>query len=870
VGAIERCATSNKYAQSSDNHGGIAIIKSTAARGSDPKKRLTSLLLAAFLVLLTILGVAFSAGGPVQPPVDTTTLYSTTITWGPSHADPGRAYDTASAELIFNVYDTLISMGESVTNYLGAWNTYESYWAFTPSLSTNVPTRQEVTMTFADTGINVSNPIGYWFQPTPLDGSWYRIEHWLNDNCTDNMFGSYDVLFIGKYASTGLPIRDADSVRTWHVIEFMPDDHVTVHYYRYDFNIRASPAISFVDNTGDVVDGFDINDVQYTFEKACVRSLSPTWMLFKPLFDVMYVTEFNASMGCQTASWLWAFLIEDAFEIVSGDPPVFRINMGIPHVDGTFKQTLTQTYGSIMSREWCIVNGVWNGNLFEDINSDGTIDWYVTIARTNTPIDTITPVHYVGTGPYRVTTADRTIEGGLVVLEKNDLYWRGWPRPGQKAYLDKVQIDYVTDWAARKWLFLDGKSDVTPVPRVNMFELLDEFGDPIDPETKTVKSVGPALKADVVFYTWDVATTPYNPLYTGHFPDGVPTDFMNNVHVRNAFSYAFNHTIYLLYSYFGEAVCRETPGIVGLYPDYYTKGQWTSAGGTGKFNYNLTAMEAELKQAYFVQGAENKSVWDWGGFHIDIFYNAGSGPERITMELIKEGFDALNRASGKNFQVTVQAPDWATYAVYLEASCMPVWWIGWLADYPDAGNLYDVCMHSQGDLAVYQHYPPTTLGPRTGLNKDQLIQLAARTADGPDRADLYADLDDIYLADNPSLPIAQSLGRRWCKYWVKGWYYNALYPSQYYYHLYKEDTCWADVTGAITGVSDLKTDMRDISYVAAHFGAAAPDTSRAQPYDPRWAPGTYGNGGCDLLGDRKVDMRDVAFAAAHFLHQTQP
>jgi hypothetical protein len=64
--------------------------------------------------------------------------------------------------------------------------------------------------------------------------------------------------------------------------------------------------------------------------------------------------------------------------------------------------------------------------------------------------------------------------------------------------------------------------------------------------------------------------------------------------------------------------------------------------------------------------------------------------------------------------------------------------------------------------------------------------------------------------------------------------------------------------------------MRDVSYVAGHFGAATPDTSKSQPYDPRWAPGTYGCGGCDLVGDRKVDMRDVAFAAAHFLHENEP
>ena len=92
----------------------------------------------------------------------------------------------------------------------------------------------------------------------------------------------------------------------------------------------------------------------------------------------------------------------------------------------------------------------------------------------------------------------------------------------------------------------------------------------------------------------------------------------------------------------------------------------------------------------------------------------------------------------------------------------------------------------------------------------------------------------------------------------------------YYYHLYKENTCWCDVTGLVPGVPDGKTNMRDIGYIAAHFGARAPDTSKTPIYDPRWAPGVYGAGGADVYGDRKIDMRDVGLACAHFLHENKP
>jgi len=62
--------------------------------------------------------------------------------------------------------------------------------------------------------------------------------------------------------------------------------------------------------------------------------------------------------------------------------------------------------------------------------------------------------------------------------------------------------------------------------------------------------------------------------------------------------------------------------------------------------------------------------------------------------------------------------------------------------------------------------------------------------------------------------------------------------------------------------------MRDIAWIANHFGARAPDPGLG--YDDRWAPGTYGYATADVYGDRKVDMRDIALACAHFGHTNQP
>jgi len=84
------------------------------------------------LVSMVVVPLANSA----QPPVATDTPEVATIAWGPRRADPVRAYDTASGELLFNFYDALIIMGTEVTNTMGTWLENELYWEFSPSLST--------------------------------------------------------------------------------------------------------------------------------------------------------------------------------------------------------------------------------------------------------------------------------------------------------------------------------------------------------------------------------------------------------------------------------------------------------------------------------------------------------------------------------------------------------------------------------------------------------------------------------------------------------------------------------------------------------------------------------------------------------------
>jgi len=853
------------------------------------KKTSLVALIAIALMLVSVFAPAVFSG-PTQPPVDTSTAYIGSIAWGPADADPAQAYDTASGELLFNTYETLIQMGEDVSGL----DVKEQYWAFEPLLATNVPIRHEVIMTFPDTGINPTDPYCYWFTGaivTPPEfavNPWYHICGWV-DNNPDEVLGPSDVLYIGEYLA-----KEGEMVtcRTWQVLDFVPGVSVTVHHYYYDFNIRTDPVIYFVDNTGAIVGTFDIEDVEYTYERDLVFDMwhGPTWMFYKPLFDQMNSDWWGEdTSGNPAEAWCLAYLIEDAFEQF-GD--TLRINLGIAFPDIAFKQILTQMWGSILDKGWCIDKGLWDGNLFADANTNGWPDWFESFADggwrhvdyTEDPIDVVDPTSYAGTGPYRVVV---TSEGtGIVVLERNELYWQGWPARGVKSFLERVQIEYIADWATRREAFKACQLDVCAVPRGNILELLDPldlarmrvgWGDPFvaHPEIITIKNISPTLAIDAIHFVFNCSNADGD-LFTGTFPGGAPGDFFYNLNVRKAFAYALNRSKFLAEAWLGEAICRETVNPFGMSPDYYCYSPdppWT-------YTKDLNMMKTLLEAAMFTQlnttsqQIETHSLWAWGGFHIKMYYNAGNEPRRIACEFIKDSFIELNNMYGKSFLIDLVGANWSVILAKLWASTAPTYTIGWLADFADPDNFVRPYMHSYGDFSYFQKYWVSngwaTPGPRTGLNKDLLIDLGIKTPDGPEREAMYKDLDDIYIADCPSIPMAQALGRRWQKYWYKGWYYDALYPSSYYYKHYKEDACWADVTGPTIGVPDGVCNMRDIGYIAARFGAKAPDPSKVPPYDPKWAPGQYGCSGADVYGDRKVDMRDIGLACAHFGHKNKP
>jgi peptide/nickel transport system substrate-binding protein len=360
----------------------------------------------------------------------------------------------------------------------------------------------------------------------------------------------------------------------------------------------------------------------------------------------------------------------------------------------------------------------------------------------------------------------------------------------------------VAEWPTRKMMFLKGDFDSVAVPRANMWDLL-QTGQQYTPLAGIRLYYNmPALSNDAMFYCFTVdPTSPYVPKV-----GGTPTpNLFSNVHMRKAFNYALNFTTYLRDAWWSEAIQQASWWVDGLQP--------AAAKNTTlvPYTYDPAQMQAELQAA---------GVWD-SGFEVTILYNLGNDQRKIAAEMIRDAFRAL----GTKYVVNVVGVDWPVILDYMEVFYMPVYYIGWLADFAYPDNFARPFMHSSGDFSYYQNY--------SDPHVDYLIDHAIIETNETKAIEMYQELQYIYWQDAVSLPIMQAVGRRWERDWVRGYYYNQLYPGLFFYDLWKApagtlQNVDVSVTHSITGVV-YKYNVTQVWHAESRVGYRGPGQT----------PGTY-------------------------------
>jgi peptide/nickel transport system substrate-binding protein len=97
--------------------------------------------------------------------------------------------------------------------------------------------------------------------------------------------------------------------------------------------------------------------------------------------------------------------------------------------------------------------------------------------------------------------------------------------------------------------------------------------------------------------------------------------------------------------------------------------------------------------------------------------------------------------------VSLQSAEWATYTDYFGPGTMPVFLLGWYPDYLDPDNYTWSFAHSEAadDLGIFY----------ANEEMDALLEAAQTETDMEARMDLYAQVQELWTTECPTVPFTQ-------------------------------------------------------------------------------------------------------------------
>jgi len=598
-------------------------------------------ILTAILLVTTVFAVLPALS--LQPALNTSTMNVGTI-GQPRNVDPSQAYDTASGELIQNVYDSMLEFGSESSN---------------------------ITVKEADfpTGI-----------PTiPLN---------------DSVNVGSDVAQLG--ATTDVPgVCQLPTIKITN-----PATGASVWTFQVNTNLVFQ---NWTLPNGNVVSGEHMNwtDIIYYFQRTFVQDShnSPEWMIMEPAFGLANFDQYQLGVGPSLGNN--ESLIES---LITGFITGWTDASGNQWVNMTFKYPATgmwdilcQTWSSIPPMDFSIEHGCWNGSW--------TPGWSAAYRRW--PSDLFTPLDehtttslynsltaepaMCGTGPYSFTTWNQATDQWRIDAFSGCV---SHPWPGPYGSSDPAPTTVIKTginaWATSNMMFLSGALDIDSVPVADMSDLLEANQPHIPIPGITLYYDIPTLEDDAMFFTLNVTVgSAFMPIVNGVSD---PT-FFSNLLVREAFCQALNNSAYLSGAFYGEAIQPNTFWAAGLTPT----AAYLNLTVLPPWEINETAVYDDLQQA----GVEN--------FTITLMCNTGNTERQIAANEIAETFAEINALHGTSYNVVVGSTDWPTYMADCESSNLPVFYLGWLADFSDADDFAVPFMATWGAFAEWQQFSNSTI-----------------------------------------------------------------------------------------------------------------------------------------------------------------
>ena len=408
-----------------------------------------------------------------------------------------------------------------------------------------------------------------------------------------------------------------------------------------------------------------------------------------------------------------------------GDTVVFHLPKPFPPLMGI----LTYTSGAILDKEWAVSQGCWDGNI-------------ANAAQYNGPDTGKEPLHHItnGTNAYRLKKWEA---GKEMVLERFEDHW------GDRAAYKTVRIKIIPEWSTRKMMFLNGDANDIEIPAQYYAEMEASKG------IKLYKY--PNLGVTCAMFTQKLEMTANPYVGSGKLDGkGIPADFFADKNVRLAFAHAVDY----------QAIITEVANGLGSIPANPIVDGLPYQKETFHPQFDMDKVEAYLKKAH------GGKLWD-RGFKLTLLHNTGREIRRVAATMMAENISALN----PKFELDVQALDWGEYLTAIQQSRLPVFVVGWGADYPDPHNFAFPYLHSNGFYSKYIGY--------NNPEADRLIKMGIETAAIDERRKIYHQIQDIWAEDVPGVTVIQRLGAKGFTDTIQGFHPNPMYQGTYtfFYHL---------------------------------------------------------------------------------------
>ena len=317
----------------------------------------------------------------------------------------------------------------------------------------------------------------------------------------------------------------------------------------------------------------------------------------------------------------------------------------------------------------------------------------------------------------------------------------------------KAIYKIVEEWGTRKLMLLQGDADYVLVDPMYYAEMDKE------PGVKVAKGNMTELGNRGINFNQKIAATDNPYIYSGKLDgNGVPPDFFADKDVRLAFTYAFNKPVYLKDINKGFGIAAETPIPSGL----------------PYFNPELKAYPFDLKKAeeHFKKAWGGK-LWEQG-FQLDLTYNTGNEVREQTMKLLAEAITGLN----PKFKVQARSVEWATFVNAQNKKLLPIYYIGWGADFADPHNFIYTYMYKTGLHASRCGY--------TNPEADKLIEQGLAETDPAKRKAIYYRLQDLWQEDVPGIMLHQPIRQQYFKDWVKGYFFHPMENNPNWFRIYSK------------------------------------------------------------------------------------